>query len=348
MLNLDHQPVKLVSTEGMREEEWLKWRKKGLGGSDAAVVMGCSPYRTKRDLYYDKAGMANALPDEHNWVAKEIGHRLEGLVADLFARKTGYHVWEEKAMFQHPLYPFMLANVDRFVQLPDGQKGVLEIKTTHYQNKYAWADDQIPRHYELQGRFYMAVMDLDFCFFACLFGNNENDLIIRRIQRDLDEEAILINELQNFWNNYVLAKVEPPLTERGDLLLDTLNRHYGPGESSAPAVSLPRDCLASLKTYLAYKEQKAALDKASRELEKQMKAASAPIIDHMGGNAFAVLAAGDTEYRVSYASSFKTTLNKAQCDLLKLKYPDIYDELAVMTETRPFKVEAVTKARASA
>lgn len=348
MLNLDYQPAKLVSTEGMSEEEWLNWRKKGLGGSDASVVMGCSPFRTKRDLYYDKASIANALPDERNWVAKEVGHRLESLVADIFAKKTNYTVWEEKFMFQHPLYPFMLANVDRLVELPDGKKGILEIKTTHYQNKYDWLNEQIPRHYELQGRFYMAVMNLDFCFFACLFSNSESDFIMHRIERDLDEEEILINELAYFWNNHVLAKVEPPLTEKSDLVLDTLRRHYSTGDNTIPEISLSGDCLKPLTAYLNLKDEKAALDKKSRELEKQMKSAYIPIVDQMGSGSFAVLTAGDTEYRISYATSYKTTLNKAQCDLLKLKYPDIYDELAIITETRPFKVEVVAKAKASA
>lgn len=50
-LNLDYKPVELVSTAGMAEEDWLDWRRKGIGGSDSAAVMGCSPFCTTRDLY---------------------------------------------------------------------------------------------------------------------------------------------------------------------------------------------------------------------------------------------------------------------------------------------------------
>ena len=32
----------LVDTEGLSNEEWLKWRKKGLGGSDIAAILGIS------------------------------------------------------------------------------------------------------------------------------------------------------------------------------------------------------------------------------------------------------------------------------------------------------------------
>lgn len=341
MLDLDYQPIKLVSTEGMSEKEWLSWRKQGLGGSDTAVVMGCSPWKTKRDLYYDKAGIPNAIPDTSNWVAKEIGHRLEGLVADLFAQKTGYTVSEEKYMFQHPLYPFMLANVDRFIELPDGKRAILEIKTTHYLNKASWEHDRIPRYYELQGRFYMAVLNLDVCFFACLFGNNETDLIMHRIERDLDEEEILINELQHFWQNNVLAKVEPPLLEKPELALETLKRHFGSDEKNTSQVSLPANYMDTLMHYLDIKEQKAALEKKARQLDKEMKAAYLPIIEFMGAHSSAVLVSGNTEYQISYEIKQKQTLTAEQCKLLQLKYPHIFEEMAVTTETRPFKVTVV-------
>lgn len=39
-LNLNYQPEVLVSTEGLTEEEWLNYRRKGIGGSDAAAIMG--------------------------------------------------------------------------------------------------------------------------------------------------------------------------------------------------------------------------------------------------------------------------------------------------------------------
>ena len=51
---------------------------------------------------------------EANWVAKEFGHRLEDLVAEIFSKKTGLDVFPVRIMFRHPLYPFMLADVDFF------------------------------------------------------------------------------------------------------------------------------------------------------------------------------------------------------------------------------------------
>ena len=47
-----YQPLVLVDTASLTREEWLEWRRKGIGGSDAAAVLGISPFRTAVDLYF--------------------------------------------------------------------------------------------------------------------------------------------------------------------------------------------------------------------------------------------------------------------------------------------------------
>ena len=38
----------------MEKAEWLKYRKQGIGGSDAGAVCGFNPYRTALQVYQDK------------------------------------------------------------------------------------------------------------------------------------------------------------------------------------------------------------------------------------------------------------------------------------------------------
>ena len=114
-----YEPLVLVETADLSEEDWLDYRRRGIGGSDVSAIFGTSPFRTARDLYYDKLNIASVEDDEGNWVAMEMGHLLEPLVAKIFERKTGYRVYQIKKMFQHPQYPWMLADVDYFVELPD-------------------------------------------------------------------------------------------------------------------------------------------------------------------------------------------------------------------------------------
>ena len=97
-----HQPQVLVETAGLSEKEWLAYRRKGIGGSDVAALLGISPWRTARDLYYDKLNIAAVEDNENNWVALEMGHLLEPLVAKIFQHRTGYKIYQVKKMFQHP------------------------------------------------------------------------------------------------------------------------------------------------------------------------------------------------------------------------------------------------------
>ena len=65
-LNLNYEAAVLVDTENLSREDWLSWRRRGIGGSDAAAVMGLSPFCTKRDLYYDKRDI------RPSWMRKRI------------------------------------------------------------------------------------------------------------------------------------------------------------------------------------------------------------------------------------------------------------------------------------
>lgn len=338
-LNLDYEPLVAVSTEGMREDEWLAWRRKGIGGSDSSIVMGCSPFRTTRDLYYDKRGIPNAVDDKPNWVALEVGHRLESLVAEIFSRKTGYRTYQIQKMFRHPLFPFMQADVDFFLETDEGRKGILECKTSHLNNMEKWANGAVPYNYELQSRHYMAVMNLDFVWIACLFSNSENDFVMARIDRDLEFEEMLIESERHFWEDYVQAGVEPPYTESGDLVLASLRRHYGPSEPEHAAVTLSpalEDCLAQ---YVRLKEDKKDHDAASKMLESRMKTLIAPVMDEMGTAENAVLRTSRCTYSVRYASQYKRSIPREKLEQLQREKPAVFEEYVVVGESRPINVK---------
>ena len=92
----------------------------------------------------------------------------------------------------------------------------------------------------------MAVMDIDEWAIACLYGNNENEFLYRFIERDVDFEDSIIQEESMFWNDCILVENEPPYTENGDLVLESIRRHYGNASKTAPAVSLSKSYGKSL------------------------------------------------------------------------------------------------------
>lgn len=126
-----YAPSVLVSTEGLPEKDWLEYRRRGIGGSDAAAILGISPFATARDLYYDKLKIVPFDDSESNWVAKKMGHLLEDLVAEIFHVKTGYRIYQIKKMFYHPVHTFMLADILPLRDLPRTVAICLESQYVH-------------------------------------------------------------------------------------------------------------------------------------------------------------------------------------------------------------------------
>lgn len=336
------EPLVLVDTADLPNEEWLAWRRRGIGGSDVAAIFGVSPFRTARDLYFDKLNIVSAQENEGNWVALEMGHLLEDLVARIFTRKTGLEVYQIKKMFRHPKYPFMLADVDYFVTLKDGSTAILEIKTTNYNAKDKWWQDGrecVPVYYELQGRHYMAVMDVDRCFFCCLYGNNEDEVIIREIQRDREYEAEMIFLEQDFWENHVQTKVPPPYTEDGELVIDSARRCFGAADKEAPEVKLDLSASTKLLRYLQLQEQKQAADAEVKQLEGEMERMKGQLIAALGTSCRAVFSKDGINYTVTYNPYKRETINKDDLLRLKINAPEVYGEYVTVSESRRFNIK---------
>ena len=247
-----YEPEVVVDIDTLTREEWLKYRRKGIGGSDVAAIMGFSPFATIVDLYNDKVGIQPMIEEEEsNWVAKEVGHRLEDLVAEIFSKKTGLEVFPVHKMFRHALHPFMLADVDFFIRFTDGTFGILECKTCNYNARDKWNDDGIPENYVYQVRHYMAVMNISKAYIACLYGNNENEFVICSLERDLIEEQDIIEQEEYFWKEYVEKKIEPPFTGKPNLILASIRRYSGYADKHIPPISISSLETIKLEKYLS-------------------------------------------------------------------------------------------------
>lgn len=347
-----YKPLVLVDTENLPREEWLEWRRKGIGGSDVAAIMGISPFRTARDIYYDKLKIVSVEEEDEfddSWVAKEMGNLLEPLVAKIFQKKTGFEVFQIKKMFYHPNYPFMLADVDYFVKLPDGTVAILEIKTTDDSRAVEWyrnGDKIVPVYYESQGRHYMAVTDIDRVFYCCLYGRSEDNVIIREIKRDFEYEDEMIFLEQEFWEEQVKKKVPPPYTESGKLVLKSAINHTGPADKAAPAKSLNAKMTSTLMRYMQLQEEKKYSDTQSKQIENEMQKLKGILIAEMNTTCTATCEQDGREFTVTYNPVRKATIDKDGLLRLELLYPEIYKQFVKTSESRRFYVK-VSKADAA-
>ena len=83
-------------------------------------------------------------------------------------------------------------------------------------------------------------------------------------------------ELEAFWCNHVLARVEPPLVEKPDAVLESLRRYFGPADKSEPSV----DWTASSWQPERNSEPeggKKVIDAQSKALETRIKSLYAPL-----------------------------------------------------------------------
>lgn len=338
----DYKPEAVVHAEGLSRKEWLDYRRQGIGGSDAAAVLGISPWRTARDLYYDKLNIATADDDE-NWVAKAVGQLLEPLVAKVFERQTGLRVHRMPYLFRHPHHPWMLADLDYLVDLPDGTNAILECKTTNHGAKELWWNngaEAVPPYYRTQGCHYMAVVNLNRVYFCCLYGNTEEEVIIRRVDRDRAYEAELIAMEQDFWQTYVTTQTPPPYLEySGELIQKSLRRAAGLGDGTAPPVTLGQRQAAQAAAYLELQARKCALAAQTKELDNEMKRLKGLIVDQMGDSREAAFDGPDGSYLVTCQPSYTVGIPKERLTRLKEQYPQVYQEFAVVTERRGFRIK---------
>ena len=207
---------KLVSTLNLDKEAWLKYRKRGIGGSDAGAVCGLNPYRTAIQVYYDKT--TDEVEEIDNEAMRQ-GREFEDYVARRFTEATGKKVRRANAMFYDERNPFMLADVDRMVV---GENAGLECKTASPYMEDKWRDGKIPMSYQIQCHHYMSVCNADAWYIAVLIYGREFKYY--RIERDEEMIADLIHIEQDFWENCVLKGQIPE--PDGSKIADTVIAEY--------------------------------------------------------------------------------------------------------------------------
>ena len=369
-IDLDYKPdVFVEDIEKLSNDEWLEKRRTGIGGSDYGVLYGLSPFNTTKDLYLDKVGLKERLPEgeEDNWAAKEIGHRLEEVVAMIFYKKTGIQPYAVRKMFRHPKYYWMLADVDYFVDITDRDGNVrtyiLEIKTTAYNNKDKWGTEfspAVPYTYQLQTRSYCAVCNVSGVIICCLFDNNENSLFIRRVDRDLDIEAEIVEAGRNFWQNNVEKRVEPIYTEDGDMVLKSVRNRLR-NASKINNLELDGDDTVEngdeeytleelVDKYFEYSKEKSKYEKKRMEYESQMKKIQAFIETKTNVSEGLIILNDNAEKncQIKYSKRCRTSINKESLEKMQIVDKELYDELVgkgylTTSECNIFKPKYVRK-----
>jgi len=226
-------PPVICSTKSITREDWLNLRRRGIGGSDAAKVLGISRWGGPLTVYMDKLGL---LPlEEEQSEAAYWGTTLEEVVAREFTRRSGLRVRRKNAIVHHKNYPWMIANVDR--EVVGANKG-LECKTVSAYKADEWTGDEVPDAYYIQCQHYMAVMEWESCYIAALVGGQR--FVSKEIRRNEDEIRMLIAAERDFWEKHVLAKIPPSAG-----MFDDVGELFGSQESEDMIPAEEKDLLVA-------------------------------------------------------------------------------------------------------
>lgn len=184
----------------MNKSEWLAWRHAGIGSSDAPIIMGVSPYKSRIELWREKSG---PVLEERSSFITDKGHRKETIARQKLSAILGLQGVED-SLEPHNVtsvdYSYLRASLDGYAK---DKSFFVEFK---FQGKADFALNLVPEKYYPQLQHQLLLTGCKYAYFC---GINEEDEIKyfevepdpKYIQRLLAEEII-------FWD-CVLTGKEP-------------------------------------------------------------------------------------------------------------------------------------------
>lgn len=177
-------------------DEWKKWRKNGLGGSDAPIVMQVSPWRSPHDLWLEKCGLKEAQPTTQ---AMQRGLDLEGAALEFAEREIG--VKFSPTVRKSRNVPFIYASLDGMSE--DGL--AIEVKCP-----MRGLHDEIPSHYYPQVQHQLFCIEAKVMLYMSFDGVQGKIIEVKRDDAYIEN---LIEQEKQFWY-HVQNFIEPELSER--------------------------------------------------------------------------------------------------------------------------------------
>lgn len=206
-------------------QEFQDSQKAGVGSTDAAAILGFSPWATAFEVWERKLGLA---PIRQPSLPMWLGKRLETIIADLYVireQEAGRDTklrYESDRQYRRRGEPWQVTHLDFRVR--GNPRHIVEIKTDH--KKDGWGEPgsaDVPVHYWMQVQHQLAVVGGDVAEIAVLFGLRGFDVF--RVPRDDDFIDKLTEAEREFWFTYVVTGKQPPI-DHSESARKFLNRRH--------------------------------------------------------------------------------------------------------------------------
>ena len=305
----------VISTENLPYEEWLEFRKSGIGGSDASVVCGINRYKSPIELWMEKTGRQ---PPQEAGESAYWGTQLEGIVREEFTKRTGIEVKLAKCILQSEEFPFMQANLDGVCHDPELGDCIFEAKTASAFKMGEW-ENSIPDEYMLQVQHYMAVTGFKAAYIAVLIGGNTFKW--QRVERDEEIIQMLIKLEAEFWQH--VKNDTPPQIDGSDASAKFLAEKFA--ECKKAQINLPIEAEKLIKKYSEACEK---LD----EFTEQKQLAENKLKEMLGENEVGVIGGNIVSWK-------GVSQERIDSKTLKAEHPTLYKKYANSTSYRRFSIK---------
>lgn len=307
--------VHKTSTKDMSREDWLAERRKSIGGSDAAVILGLNPYNSPYSLWAEKTG--KVIPEDiGDKEAVRLGNDLEQYVADRWMEATGKKVHRENSIIRNDEYPFAHANPDRIVV---GEKSGLECKTTSsWEIAQKLRNGEFPEYWYCQCVHYMMVTGAERWYLGALvFGVGFFDFTIERNEAEIQA---LANAERHFWAG--VTSDTPPAPDGAEATTDALKTIY---KDAAPGSVIDLTAVGNhIELYNALGAQIKELETAQAEHANCIKEFMGECEKGSFGNT-----------SISWKNSSRKTFDKAAYEAACGKIPENFYKIS---DSRTFRV----------
>ena len=249
---------------GANRSQWLARRRKGIGGSDTASLLGLSKYSSPYIIWADKTGK---LPEKDDTPQMRLGRDLEAYVAERFTEQTGLKTRRDGRTITNQQYPYSYAHIDRRIV---GQSTGLECKTCSPYRSGEFDEHEYPIEYYTQALHYLAITGWDKWYIAVLILDGTFQ-VYEILRQDVLAE---INELQEqitfFWESFVLTDTPPPMDGK-KATTDALSQvHNTTKDAEITLNHLENHCFEILSLEKQVKEIQSQIERRKQEIKQAM------------------------------------------------------------------------------
>jgi putative phage-type endonuclease len=266
--------VNITSTD-----EWLTWRSKYIGASEAAIVCGEGGYASLAELYAEKKGLTakqqgNAAMQRGDWGQPAVFRAIARTFPEWRVVEANIHLRDNENR--------IAATPDGFALIPDREgMGIVEAKViarSIYRRK--WLDNPtgdlataatVPIAYRLQTLCNMMLAETQWGVVAVLIvGEHTWDLQIFNIERDEVLEDKILFHTAEFFRNYFDPGIMPPFEPQRD---QELIKHLYPHDDGTE-IDLSRDnrALALVDDYIETDAAIKRMEKVCNSIKTELQA----------------------------------------------------------------------------